>query len=450
MSTPVFANTAEATTALNHTAIVNLVPDDSIERTFTTIAPLQSKLHAGTRPAARANVLLSAHRLEQLLARIKALPRPVVSIYAESDQAGGRLVSDVARIRVRRVLTDLRAQAQENLPSGLEARVLEAIGHPGGRGTVAVFAGPADAAHPEIVTRNLPSRLPLGSNGLAAEGRVGEPWLTPLRLALSETRRVGLVYVHDQGVCAYESFLDDIERIVELTPPSMPGGDDRLESSKTIHPAHIADRGNSGYDDAEAHRVAWRRRFYVDAAAELASNLAARSIDEMMLLGAPNNRQLFETVAPGSLLGKMIGSGPGLPKQDARPTQILAAVREQLDQHLRKRKLELLAKLQEHGVIGLDDCLTKLQRGQLQLLFVPWDLDGELFVELDTGQVASSPGQARALLAPLSARVTPVRARSKLIELADVHSTQIEFIRIGSTKSPFDAVRGVAGLPRWT
>lgn len=392
--------------------------------------------------------MLSAHRLEQILARIKALPRPVVSIYVETDQAGGRLVSDVARTRVRRVLTSLRAEIPD-MRDSFEARVLEAVGHPGGRGTVAVFAGPADSAQPEIVTRNLPSRLPLGSNGLGGEGRVGEPWLTPLRLALSETRRVALIYVHDQGVCAYESFLDEIERIVELTPPSMPGADDRLETSKNVHPAGIADRGTSGYDDAEAHRVAWRRRFYVDAAAELVSILAAREIDEFLLLGTPNNRQLFEDAAPGSLLAKKIGVGPALPRQD-RPAQILAAVREQLDQHLQARKLELMAKLREHGVIGLDDCLMKLQRGQLQMLFVPWDLDGELFVEIDTGQVASSPGQARALAGAANARVAPVRARSKLIELADVYSTQIEFIRAGATKNPFDAVRGVAGLPRWT
>lgn len=393
--------------------------------------------------------MLSAHHLEQLLAQIKALPRPVVSIYVESDQAGGGLVSELARTRVRRVLADLRA-ATPSVSERFEARILEALGHPGGSGTVAIFAGPADATHPQIITRNLPSQLPVGANGLAGEGRLGEPWLTPFRLALSETRRVALVHVHDRGVSAYESFLDEIERIVELTPPTMPGVNDRLETSKTIHPAHIPDRGNSGHDDAEAHRVAWRRRFYVDAAADLAAVLAARSIDEILLLGAPNNRQLFEAAAPSSLLNKLIGTGPGLPRQDARPTQILAAVRDQLDHHLRERKLELLAKVREHGVVGLDDCLTKLQRGQLQLLFVPWDLDGELFVELDTGQVATSPGQARALGGANNARIAPVRARSKLIELADVHSTAIEFIRAGAAKSPFDAIRGVAGLPRWT
>lgn len=393
--------------------------------------------------------MLSAHRLEQLLARIKALPRPVLSIYAESGQGGGGLVSDAARIRVRRAVTELRA-AHPGIATALEARLLDAIGHPGGRGTVAIFAGSADTAQPEIITRNLPSQLPIGRTGLAAEAQLGEPWLMPLRLALSETRRVALVHVHDQGVCAYESFLDEIERIIELTPPTMPGADDRLHSSKTIHPAYIADRGNSGYDDAESHRAAWRRRFYVDAAAELVPTLAARSIDAVLLLGAAANRQLFEAVAPGSLLAKRIGAGPGLPRQDARPTQILAAVREQLDEHLRQRKLELLGKLRDHGVLGLDDCLTKLQRGQLQLLFVPWDLDSELFVELHTGQVATSPGQARALSGAGNARVTPVRARSKLVELADIHSTDVEFIRAGASQSPFDAIRGVAGLPRWT
>lgn len=392
--------------------------------------------------------MLSAHRLEQLLARIKALPRPVVSIYVESDPADGGLVREAARIRMRRVLTQLRAE-NPSIPALLEARILAdlvtragnraAIGHPGGRGTVAIFAGWTARDQPQIITRNLPIQLPIGHGGFAGEGRFGEPWLMPLRLALSETRRVALIHVHDQGVAAYESFLDEIEQITELMPPRMPGADDRL------HPAY---RGNSGDDDAESHRSAWRRRFYVDASAELVSILAERSIDAVLLLGAVPDVQLFESAAPASLLGKVIGAGPGL-QQDARPAQILAAVREQLEDHFRQRKLELLAKLGVYGVLGLDDCLTRLQRGQLQLLFVPWELDGELFVELDTGQVASSPGQARALSGASNARVAPVRARSKLVELADLHSTTIEFIRAGASESPFHAIRGVAGLPRW-
>ncbi len=393
--------------------------------------------------------MLSAHRLEQLLAQIKALPRPVISIYAEAGQQQGGLVSDATRIRVRRVLAQLREQ-NPGLTGDLEDRLLDAIGHPGGRGTLAVFAGPADASQPQIITRNLPVRLPVGTNGLAAEGQLGEPWLMPLRLALSETERVGVVYVHDQGMSVYESFLDEIERVVDLAPPTMPGELDRFQRSKTIHPAHIADRGSSGFDDAKSHRTSWRRRFYTDATADLMPILAARSIDAVLLLGSPSNRKLFEEVAPRSLLTKRIGEGPGLPQQDAHPAQLLAGLRELIDEHLRRRKRELLAKLSEHGVVGLDDCLTKLQRGQLQLLFIPWDLSTDLFIELDTGQVATSPRRARALSGANNARVAPVRARSKLVELADVHSTNVEFIRAGASNSPLDAIKGVAGLPRWT
>jgi hypothetical protein len=57
--------------------------------------------------------------------------------------------------------------------------------------------------------------------------------------------------------------------------------------------------------------------------------------------------------------------------------------------------------------------------------------------------VATSPGQARALSGANNARVAPVRARGKLIELADIHSTEVEFVRAGE-------LSGVAGLPRWT
>lgn len=404
--------------------------------------------------------MLSAHGLEQRLRQIKALPRPVLSIYAETGDPRDGFVSEAAHIRVREVLRRLRAQEQDPIQVGKrepDKLLLDAIGHPSGRGTVAIFAGPVgpDAngklgRKVEVVPWVLPMVLPVGDNTLAAEAQVGEPWLMPLRLALSETDRSAIVHAHDRGVSVYEVFLAEIDHILELTPPSMPGEFDRLERSKTIHPAHIADRGSAAFDDAEHHRVAWRRRFYTDAAADLVPMLAARSVDTMLLIGTPPNRQLFGEVAPQALLARQIGEGPGLPQQDARPAQILASVRDLLDEHLHARKLALLAKLSEHGIVGIDDCLTRLQRGQLERLFVPWDLDRELFVELDTGQVATSPGQARALSGDGHSRVAPVRARGKLVELADRYSTQVEFVRAGASKSPFDAIQGVAGLPRWT
>jgi hypothetical protein len=266
---------------------------------------------------------------------------------------------------------------------------------------------------------------------------------------LSETTRVAIVHVHEQSVSVYESFLDQIERIVELSPPTMPGELDRLHRGKSL-----SERGSSGRDDDDEYqRVAWRRRFYSDASADLVPILAARSINAIVLLGTPHIRELFEDVAPRSLIAKLIATAPGVPRLDARPAQILAGVRDLIDEHQRKSKLALATKLSEHGVVGLDDCLTKLQRGQLRTIFVPWDLRTDLFVELDTGWVASSPGQARALSGACNARVAPVGAVSKLVELADRHSTDVEFIRSGRSDSPspspFDAIQAVAGLPRW-
>jgi hypothetical protein len=397
--------------------------------------------------------VLSTHRLEQFLTQIHNLARPVVTIYAQTGAQSGAVsggsLNDAARIRVCRVFAQLR-ERDKSIVADLEEQIITAMGFPVGRGTVAIFAGRADGKRPTIITRNLPVELPVGTNGLAAEGRVGEPWLEPLRLALSETERVGVIHVHDHGVTLHEVFLAEIERVLDLTPPTMPGEDDHLQTSKNIHPAHVADRGGAGYDDAEAHRVAWRRRFYVDAAVDLLAILTARSIAAVILIGTPGNRQLFNEVAPAPLTSLVIGTGPGLPQQDARPPQILDAVRETIDDYIRRRKLARLEKLQEQPVLGLDDCLTRLQRGQLELLFVPWDLDGELFVELASGQVATSPGQARALSGSTDAAVEPVPARTKLLELADAYSTSVEFIRRAASASPFDAIRGVAGVLRWS
>ena len=393
--------------------------------------------------------MLSAYRLEQLLAQIDALPRPVLTIYAQTGELGGGAVGEVADIRVHRALVELRAKHPE-IPGKIDELIRTTIGHPAGRGTVVIFAAPGDDDKPQIVTRNLPTALPLGTQQLPAEAQLGEPWVTPLRLALSETERVAVIYVHEHGVSVYELFLNEIERVLELAPPAVPKQEDRLQRGKSIHPAHIADRGSSGFDDAEDHRIAWRRRFYTDAAADLLPVVAARSIDAVLLLGAPNNVRMFEEVAPPPLHAKLIGRGPGLPQQAARPAQILAAVREQIENHIQQRKAEKLARLQEHSVLGLDDCLAKLQAGQLELIFVPWDLDGELFVEHDGKRVATSSGQARALSADPNVAISSAPARDTLIELADRYSTDIEFIRTGRSASPFDAIQGVAGIPRWT
>lgn len=392
--------------------------------------------------------MLSADRLEQFLAEIRDLPHPVLSLYAETAEPGGGNLEDATRIRVSRSFAKLR-EAHDEL-AAIESRIIDAMGSPAGRGTVAIFAGPADREKPQIIARNLPTVLPIGTNGLTAEGRFGAPWLDPLRLALSETTRVGVIHVHDQGVRLYEVFLDEIEPVLDLTPPEVPGEDDHLQISKTIHPAHIADRGSSGRDDADAHLYEWRRRFYEDAANDLLPILDTRRIDDVLVLGTAKNRQLFGNLAPARLRNRQFAEAPSLPQQDARPARILAAVREHINNHVLRRRADLMQALQERPVLGLDDCLTKLQQGALELLFIPWDLDATLYEARETGHVASTPGQARALSPSPDVPVIASPARSKLIELADAHATDIQFTRSGASDSPFDAVKGVAGVPRWT
>lgn len=408
--------------------------------------------------------MLSAHAVDQRLALLRSLPRPVLSVYVriEPDRASTQTPPTHAGVRagVHAGLHAALAAIPHPLAPRLVRGVLEALdqaldqtlgqtGQPREGGTMAVFAAATTSDAPPPHSWWLPSSPPLrddgddhGESDLVV--RVGEPWSVPLRLALAQTERLALVHLHARGVSVHELFLGEIERVVELSPPSMPAPLERRRRSPT--------RPNA----PERRPVAWRRRFYADASADLVPIFQARAIPTMVLLGEPPDRRLFTQVAPPTLCATLLGEGPGLPQRDASPAQILAAVREQLDALLRARQRERLAQVRAHGVLGLDDCLTQLQRGQLERLFVPWDLDRDLFVELDTGQVATSPGRARAASKDHHGRVTRVRAQTTLIELADRYSTRLELFRPAATGSPLDpgfseatGIAGVAGLPRW-
>jgi hypothetical protein len=378
--------------------------------------------------------VLTATRLEHLLGAIDELPRPVLTIWVRSDQPGAGGAGEAARVRVRQVVAGLGDELGEQLETVRE-HVLEALGGPAGAGTSMIFASQLDHDAPEVISRHFPLALPVGNRKLRAELRLGEPWLMPLRLAMGESERVGIIDVHEHDVALYETFLGEIEHVMTVAQPAMPGEHER---------------GGSSHDDAEGHRVAWRHRFYVEVAEALEPMMAQREMVSMVLIGAPSDRYPFAEAVSRALRDKIFATGPALPRHDASPSEILAAVKEQIADHLRERRLVRIQQLPEHGVLGLSACLGKLQRGQLERLFVPWNLDAEIYVETETGYVGATPGQALAHSRSKDGRVRPAPAREELVRLADAYGATVEFTHTGASRSPFEEVQGVAGLLRWS
>jgi len=390
------------------------------------------------------NELLTEDRLEHKLAELDALPRPVLTVWLRTDQAAGG-PGEAARLRLRQALDAVELPDDEHTQA-LRGRLFDTLGHPAGSHTVMLCAPLDDSS---LVTLRLARALPIGSDSLMSEARVGAPWLLPLRLALSEALRTGVVHVHGRGAELFELFLGEITRLRSFDPATVPGTFDRLERSKPVHPAHVADRGGSSYDDAADHEAAWQRGFMREVATKLRVEFDSRGLEAMVVIGTPNGRQPFEEVMPEALRAKLIGVGPGLPQQHAGPAQILDAVTPLIDEEIDRRRVAQLEQIQDEGILGLADCLQRLHRGQLELLLVPWDLDAELHVEAETGVVATTPGQARTLSGRSDAEVEAVDAREQLVALADTSGCQIEFTRVGASTSPFDEVQGVAGIARW-
>lgn len=396
----------------------------------------------------------SSTQMQQLRDAVTALPKPALTVWAQSGEALGGSVGEALRLRVRNAIE----RCMKDRPESVGARradatlrtMLDAIGRRGGHRTVLVASSLADGHEPRVEVHGFAAQIPVGDTELAAEARIGEPWLTPLDLASSQTLRVGALHPHDAGVEVFEFFMNEAARIAEFDISPVPGAFDRLPRSKPVHPAPTPDRGGSSYDDAAEHRKAWRAREYGALVEPIEQLLDEREVDLIVTFGSTKHRPLLDRHLAPRLGARFDGeAGNSLPVSPADERRLLDGLARFVNDAVARRAASQLTEISERGVLGLPACLEALQRGQLETLVVPWDLDEQVFVEEATGQVAQTARQA-ATGEIDGRRVHAVAARGKLVELAQAHATQVSFTRVGYSNSPFDEVKGVAGLPRWT
>lgn len=367
---------------------------------------------------------------------------PVLSLYAHVNPAAPNNHPRAVAVRAKETMKELK------VPPKIARRVFEFLNDKVQHAkTLAIFAND-DGFDTLGLEVDLPVVDPTTGH---VEARWGEPYLTPLLLALDEYQRYGVVFVDSDRWRFFEVFLGQIaEREQAYRAPSA-GERDVLQISQEQHPAYIPVRGGAGKDNADWHLLELTRRFFDDALERIASDVAERGVGRLILLGPTEYVRLFESLMPRGLTDRVVERLSSLPSPDMSAHEVLQKVRPVIEEVEARAEEDLLSRVREEGHWGLERCLSELQQGQLYAVVVPWGLDREVYIDRGTGYVATEPanisadgdGQAD------GDGVEAKPLRDVLPDLALAFGARVEFVRGDRSDRLLGEFGGMAALPRW-
>ncbi|KEF33581.1 hypothetical protein RDMS_11660 [Deinococcus sp. RL] len=311
------------------------------------------------------------------LSRIRALPgdasvlMAVVHVNpADPENHGGALTT-----RVKSALADL------GVPPTLGQRLLDDVARAReARGKSAVYVLGEGIDERFDVQLDLPERF-----------HFGRPLPVLVEQAAQALPRVGVLavdrdwarfFVFEQGELheirrERHTELDELDRD-ELTAsttavPGAPGAA-RAQDGSGFSGQGTGPRSDSGVEFFQRHLDALQQRFYNDMAAQLATELKARDLRHLVLVGPVARLAEFRAELPDTAPFTVIGEtnvevGTGTAPEQAILDRLLPL----LEDFAREDEARLMAQLQEEGVMEMERVLEMVQQGRVSLLVIPED-----------------------------------------------------------------------------
>ena len=287
----------------------------------------------------------------------------------------------------------------------------------------------------------------------------GEPYMTPLHLALDDYERYAVVYCDRERWRMFEIFLGECTEVAVQHRWGTPGEEDGLKGEPSERhgpppsgtPAERSDmlpsRDSAAKDRAAEHLRESATRMFRDCAKELSDIMKARGMHRIILMGPDRYPHVFKEVLPKALADQVVAMTPGLSSPDAGASEVLDRLRDKVDEVEKQKEQELLSQIRERGMWGLGDCLRAWQQGQLYTVAVPWVLDRPVYRESQTGYIAESADEAKAAQPDGTTEQTTLRRA--LPELVNKFNVNLEFLRGESKERLMKEFGGMAGLKRW-
>ncbi len=387
---------------------------------------------------------MSTHWIDTWPRTLGALEGPVLSLYVNLRPADGEDAVLAARVRAENAMR--RADVPEDLRKYVLARIQQDPPNRYGRAMV-LFA----AEDPEefFEVRFLQVDLPLPGRADGALARWSEPYVTPLLLVRDDYERYAVVVMDRERWRYFQVYLGEIEEVKEAFFDV-----DTSEWRKLTEPA----QGGSpmygtglGKDLFEDRVEGWVRRFYKKAADLLERTMAKHRARRLILCGPEERRAEFESVLPRTLQDRVAARLPAPPKLDASPGEVLKHVANAVEEAEHAGELELVDRIREEGLGGLNQVLHELQQGRIYVLAVAWTpeiLNETVYRCGWNGYVAATEAGARAFCAG-QGEPEAVPLDEVLPDLVVRHGCRLEFMRDEPMARLVEELDGIGGLRRW-
>lgn len=398
--------------------------------------------------------------VRRVMDRVRAFPRPVISLYAVVHPAQNETLSAAVAVRLKNTLRDL-----EGVPPAAASKIEKYFEQRSRHGrSVAIFATSDDI---EVLELDVTLERD-GSDHVDA--RVGEPYYLPL-LALIARHTSRLVLFADRDhLHGFRVFLgqatsalsaqrepiaveqDDIEQSENRLPrgvaavPAPAARSPQTASNQRNQRQYIADRAGSARQLADENIELSQAAFYRSQVEAIRTLVERDEIDDLIVLGPERDRHLLVSCLADDLARRVRHVGAGINSGVPTSMEVAAHVRTIVEALEAERQGEVLDAIAERGVRGVDECLKALQLGRLRQLVVPRSLDIGAYLDPETNQVQAVNGSESA---PATQGAERVDLTISLPEIAEQAGADIQFVSGACERRLVEEFGGMAGLARW-
>ncbi|MFA5551021.1 MAG: VLRF1 family aeRF1-type release factor [Trueperaceae bacterium] len=378
-----------------------------------------------------------------LIEQIDSQARIVLSLYLNVNPANPDNTEGAITLRAAEAMR--QAGVAKEYISAITTRLSKHFVRPEGR-TLVIFAGedptgPLDAYY-------LQTDLPFlnASDGVIAHW--GKPLVAPLLFVLDQRERYGVLYVATDRVRMFEAFLGQVEEHLDFVR-AVDTDEWRTLREARRSPAMgigVAARGGADVDSFQDRMEEATARLYRNLLPDVEKLVDEQRMDRLILVGQPPALSAIQSAMSKKLQDRLAGTLPPPTNPEAAAHEWQPLVQDLIAETELKFELELLDKVREGGVWGVQETLNMLQDGRLHTVMVPWTEAPEVWVT-SSGRVAATMEEAAALRP--GEEVLQVRLMEVLTDLVQASGTILEFAEGGAEERLNSEFGGMAGITRW-
>lgn len=362
--------------------------------------------------------MIDKTQLMDLRRRVSAYTPPVLSLYVDQYPHAAENVPHAVEARVKNTLDRL-----DGVPRELKKRVLTYFhGRPVHGRALVLFAD-----RERLDTMELDVQFLNDESRDQVIAYWGEPYLTPLLVAVDEFAPYGVLVAENGTARVLEVSLGSVEVLLEN--PAVRKAELPEAFAVTQQPAPEVELLSPKEQGRRIQEV-----------------LEQRHLERVIVVGTVNAARDLMSWLPEAVRKRVVAVMPNLPRDHASPEEILAHVSPRIREIEREKERALLEVIRERGIWGLDACLHALQEGRLHTVAYPKALHQEAFYAPQSNYVTLSRDEARELE---DGRVEKVDLAAKLPSLVADWGARLEFMGGEAERELIENMGGMAGLPRW-